>query len=72
MTNTTKTETTYLNVFAEKLGQSKRDDKLIRIGVAFPHKKGDGLNIVIESLPLNFSDRLVILTPKDKDDDSEA
>lgn len=72
MTKTTKTENAYLIVFAEKLGQSKRDDKLIRIGVAFPHKQGGGLNIVIDALPLSFSGKLVILSPKDKVDESDA
>ena len=59
---------TYFNVFAEKQGQTKRDDRLIRIGAAFPHKKGPGFNVEIESMPLNFTGKLVILLPKEKDD----
>ena len=72
MTTTTTNQTTYFNVFAEKIGRSKREDTLIRIGVAFPHKNGAGFNIELESLPLTFNGKLVILPPKERDDSTTA
>ena len=54
------------NVFAEKEGRTKRDDRLIRIGAAWQHRKGAGLNIQIDALPLGFNGKLVILSPSEK------
>jgi hypothetical protein len=35
-----------------------------RIGAAWQHEKGDGFNIELEALPLNFTGKLVLRTPK--------
>ena len=44
-----------------------RKDILTRIGGAWRHQKGDGINIKIEALPLNFSGKIVLFPPKDAD-----
>jgi hypothetical protein len=43
------------------------DDKgfWTRIGRAFPHKKGDGYNILLNALPTNG--KMVLLPPKEDD-----
>ena len=35
-----------------------------RIGVVWAQEKGQGLNIEIEALPLNFDGRIVLMPPK--------
>lgn len=35
-----------------------------RIGSAWPHDNGNGLNIEIEALPLSFDGKIVLMTPK--------
>ncbi|MCP3468699.1 hypothetical protein NLM33_00005 [Bradyrhizobium sp. CCGUVB1N3] len=35
-----------------------------KIGAAFPHEKGDGLNIQLDALPVG--DRIVLREPKEK------
>ena len=39
-----------------------------RLGVAFKHKEGEGLNLTLQALPLNFDGRLVLMPPKDDTD----
>ena len=35
-----------------------------RLGVVWAHDKGQGLNLDIEALPLNFDGRIVLMPPK--------
>lgn len=60
------------NVFAEKEGRTKRDDRLIRIGAAWQHRNGTGINVQIDALPFGFNGKLVILQSKDVDEKPEA
>jgi hypothetical protein len=54
------------NAYGEKQIGFKRTT-LIRIGVAWPHEKGNGMTVQVESLPLNFDGRIVLLEA-DRDD----
>ena len=38
----------------------KQEDFWLNIGSAFPHKEGDGFNIVLQALPLHGNGRLVM------------
>jgi hypothetical protein len=38
----------------------KQEDFWLNIGVAFPHEKGDGFNIVLQALPLHGNGKLVM------------
>ena len=38
----------------------KQDDFWLNIGVAFPHEKGDGFNVVLQALPLHENGKLVM------------
>ena len=65
MTNNTDSKTIY-NVFGVE--ESGRDERLIGpIGVAFPHR-GDkkGANILLHSIPVTFSGKLVMLPREEK------
>ncbi len=35
-----------------------------RIGVAFAHANGEGLTLMLDSLPIHFDGRIVMRTPK--------
>ena len=39
-----------------------------RLGVVFKHKEGEGMNLTVQALPLNFDGRLVLMPPKDDAD----
>jgi hypothetical protein len=39
-------------------------DILTRIGAAWRHQKGDGINLNIRALPLNFEGKIVLFPPK--------
>jgi hypothetical protein len=41
-----------------------RKDLLTRIGGAWKHEKGDGINLQIQALPLNFEGKIVLFPPK--------
>ena len=41
-----------------------------RLGVVFKHQKGEGLNLALQAIPLNFDGRLVLMPPKDNDTDA--
>ena len=45
--------------------QAGKKDILTRIGAAWRHQKGDGINLQIRALPLNFDGKIVLFTPKD-------
>jgi hypothetical protein len=38
----------------------KQEDFWLNIGVAFPHEKGDGFNVVLQALPLHGNGKLVM------------
>ncbi|HZV20862.1 MAG TPA: hypothetical protein VE986_04880 [Hyphomicrobiales bacterium] len=41
-----------------------KKDLLTRIGGAWKHTKGDGINLQIQALPLNFEGKIVLFPPK--------
>ena len=41
-----------------------KKDILTRIGGAWKHQKGDGINLQIRALPLNFEGKIVLFPPK--------
>ena len=48
----------------------KQVDYWLNLGVAFPHEKGDGFNIILQALPLHGNGKLVMRLydpTKDKD-----
>jgi hypothetical protein len=38
-----------------------------RIGAVWAHEKGQGLNIELEALPLNFDGKIVLMPPKSEE-----
>ena len=38
----------------------KQDDFWLNIGMAYPHEKGDGFNVVLQALPLHGNGKLVM------------
>ena len=38
----------------------KQEDFWLNIGVAFPHEKGDGFNLMLQALPLHGNGKLVM------------
>ena len=48
-----------------------KKDILTRIGGAWRHQKGDGINLQIRALPLNFEGKIVLFPPK-ADEAAEA
>ena len=38
----------------------RQEDFWLNIGVAFPHEKGDGFNVVLQALPLHGDGKLVM------------
>ena len=38
----------------------KQEDFWLNIGMAFPHEKGDGFNVVLQALPLHGNGKLVM------------
>ncbi len=55
-----------LNIFISQDGENKR---LTQVGVAWYHAKGDGLNIILEAVPI--TGKLVGFPPKAKDEEAE-
>jgi hypothetical protein len=41
-----------------------KKDVLTRIGGAWNHRQGDGINLQIQALPLNFEGKIVLFPPK--------
>jgi len=62
------TPATYLNVFTveEYEANGKTQKRWTKIGAAFPHKEGTGLNIELQAFPVDG--RLVVLPPDPTDD----
>ena len=38
----------------------KQEDFWLNIGMAFPHEKGDGFNVILQALPLHGNGKLVL------------
>lgn len=61
-----------LVVFAVRERDKGRKALWTRIGAAWAHKEGEGFNIELEALPLNFDGRLVLMPPKEEADSNAA
>ena len=51
--------------------QAGKKDILTRIVAGWKHQKGDGINLQIRALPLNFEGKIVLFPPK-SDEAAEA
>ena len=51
-------------VYGTTQTEKGKKDILTRIGAAWKHQKGDGINIQIRALPLNFDGKIVLFPPK--------
>ena len=49
-----------------------KKDILTRIGGAWNHQKGDGINLQIQALPLNFEGKIVLSPPKSQQSREET
>ena len=61
MTNGMKKPSYFAYTVVEGKGE-KDKDYWLKIGAAYPHEKGDGLNVLLEAMPLDG--KLVLRTPK--------
>jgi len=43
-----------------------------RLGGVWPHKNGEGMTVFVNVLPIDFDGRIVLMPPKDQDDDGQA
>ena len=43
-----------------------------RLGGVWPHKSGEGLTVFVNVLPIDFDGRIVLMPPKEQDDDGQA
>jgi hypothetical protein len=71
---TTKNETTNKSTKPAYIAYHVRDGKndkgfFTRIGVAFPHKDGNGFNLLIDVIPLDG--RITLRVPSEKTEQSE-
>jgi hypothetical protein len=55
------------HIFAVRERSEGKKSVWTRIGVLWPHTNGDGFNIEIEALPLNFTGKLVAMVNTDSD-----
>lgn len=72
MTTTLGNPATHLNAYTVEEydnGQGKKARRWTRIGVAFPHKEGAGLNVELRALPV---DGRIVLLPPDPEPAAEA
>lgn len=51
-------------VYGSTETEKGKKDILTRIGAAWRHQKGDGINLQIRALPLNFQGKIVLFPPK--------
>ena len=51
--------------------QAGKKDILTRIGGAWKHQKGEGINLQIRALPLNFDGKIVLFPPKSQESREE-
>lgn len=61
--------TKYLNVFVQETFEAHGEEKssYTKVGVAFPHNKGEGINVKITP-GISVSGDLVIFPPKDAEE----
>jgi len=57
-------------IVKDRKGEPENDTTWRQIGVAFDHKDGQGLDVVLDALPTNG--RIVLRTPKAKGEGSET
>lgn len=43
-----------------------------RLGGVWPHKSGEGMTVFVNVLPIDFDGRIVLMPPKEQDDDRQA
>jgi hypothetical protein len=60
-----------LDVFVTRKYKDGKEEKtyFTKVGAMWPHKKGDGFNIILEALPI--TGELVCFPPKEKEDKQE-
>jgi len=61
--------TKYMNVFVQETFDANGTEKtnFTKVGVAFPHKKGEGFNLKITD-GISVAGELVVFPPKDNDE----
>ncbi len=64
MTDTTNTNPKVIDYFAHSVSERGGKRYFTAIGVAFKHKKGNGLTIKLNALPLG--DEIVLFEPSEK------
>lgn len=67
----TSTRKRTLNVSYVFEGKHGKKNSWRRAGIMFEHDDGQGFNILIDMLPLNFDGRLVARFPKADEEDEE-
>ena len=61
----------YRNMVVYSVREGKDGKKFWnRVGAAFPHKEGDGFNVVLEALPLDG--KLVVMPPRETEEVAES
>lgn len=67
--------TTYMNAFVTEAytpnGEDEERTSYVKVGAAFHHKNGDGLNVVLTP-GISVSGTLVILPPLDRDEEADT
>ena len=51
-------------VYGVTTREKGKKDILTRIGAAWKHQKGDGINLSLQAPPLNFEGKIVLFPPK--------
>lgn len=69
MSNTTKPS---LIAFSVREREKGKKPVWIRLGAAWAHREGEGYNLELEALPVNFDGRLVLMPPKAGEDGGAA
>jgi hypothetical protein len=59
-------------VFGVTTRDKGKKDILTRIGGAWKHQKGDGINLQVQALPLNFEGKIVLFPPKSQSSREET
>ena len=57
------TNTPAFFAYAVKEGEKGKKAIWTRIGAAWKHQEGDGINLVLQALPLNFLEGKIVLMP---------
>lgn len=70
MTTTTAKKTAGAKPDLVAFSQKQDNAPLTRIGAAWSHGKGDGMNLVLDAIPL--TGRIVLFPPKDESNDEQS